>query len=230
MNQRIAALSKIIQMGLIKNGYNMKKVFVIALTLIMFALAFNACTSIDAFLNKESEATTSLLTENTTNKTTETTESETNEITTLSITATNTTNPTPTYPKEYIPGSIKLSPEETPNDMVPYKMSYRRCWYGISSNYMNLVEDSEEKETFFENAEKKGGVFYPYEESKKMPLVAFVKYFKIPKEYFIEATEEIKEARQKMEHDIMSEEYEIPNADIIYTFDDDIINNYYRRQ
>ncbi|MDR3344257.1 MAG: hypothetical protein LBT21_01475 [Oscillospiraceae bacterium] len=72
-------------------------------------------------------------------------------------------------------------------------------------------------------------------EKSIMPLKLLVEHFKIPREKFDEYVEHMKSFYKELIDDdyyidLNSEEYEIPNADIIYTFDDEIINNYYRRQ
>lgn len=71
-------------------------------------------------------------------------------------------------------------------------------------------------------------------EPEEMYLVSFIKYFGITKDVFEKECEE-KRAYDQMLHDeygidITGEGYEIPNADILYTFDNEIINNYYLRE
>lgn len=66
-----------------------------------------------------------------------------------------------------------------------------------------------------------------------MYLVSFVKHFKIPREDFEKCVENIRQTYEWFHDthgdDISDEIHELPNADIIYTFDNEIINNYYRR-
>ncbi|MCI9448902.1 MAG: hypothetical protein HFE30_01445 [Clostridiales bacterium] len=70
-------------------------------------------------------------------------------------------------------------------------------------------------------------------EPQEMYTVSFVKHFKISKEEFEQANEQRKLLFEKFRvvngDDISDEGHEIYNADIIYTFDNNIINNYYRR-
>lgn len=70
-------------------------------------------------------------------------------------------------------------------------------------------------------------------EPQEMYLVSFVKHFKISREDFEAACEKkrlrFEELHNVNGHDISDEAHEIPNADIIYTFDNEIINEYYRR-
>ena len=66
-----------------------------------------------------------------------------------------------------------------------------------------------------------------------MYTVSFVKYFEISREDFERCCEQkrkrLEYLRDELGHDINIEGAEIPNADIIYTFDNEIINNYYLR-
>ena len=61
-----------------------------------------------------------------------------------------------------------------------------------------------------------------------MLLVAAIKHFNVSRKQFDKAVTET--IAQNMEYgvDMTEESGEIPNADIIYTFDDAIINNFYR--
>ena len=74
---------------------------------------------------------------------------------------------------------------------------------------------------------------YNNAEPKEMYTVSFVKYFEISREDFDRCCEQKREhleyLRDEYENDINVEGAEIPNADIIYTFDNEIINNYYLR-
>lgn len=65
-----------------------------------------------------------------------------------------------------------------------------------------------------------------------MYTVSFIKHFHIPKDIFEQVCEELPLWYDRLydgNYDKTEEQYEIPNADIIYTFDNEIINNYYRR-
>lgn len=70
-------------------------------------------------------------------------------------------------------------------------------------------------------------------EPKEMYTVSFVKYFEISREDFERCCEQkrkrLEYLRDELGHDINVEGAEIPNADIVYTFDNEIINNYYLR-
>ena len=72
---------------------------------------------------------------------------------------------------------------------------------------------------------------YPMEkENGEMTTKAFVEYFNIPKKDFEKTIQEAIAIHIKLGQDISLELYELPNPDIIYTFDDEIINEYYRRK
>ena len=62
----------------------------------------------------------------------------------------------------------------------------------------------------------------PSTEPAEMVTVAFVKRFNISKEEF-----ELAVGKNSKYND---EDAELPNADIVYTFDNAIINEYYRRE
>ena len=64
----------------------------------------------------------------------------------------------------------------------------------------------------------------------EMLMVYLVKRYKIPKEAFKEAVREEAEFRIRNRYDLSDEKYELPNADILYTFDNEIIDAYYRRE
>ena len=66
-------------------------------------------------------------------------------------------------------------------------------------------------------------------EAPEMFLVAFIKHFNIPKDKFIETTELLKRNLVRDKFDITYEDNEIPNADLLYTFNNEKINDYYSR-
>lgn len=55
-----------------------------------------------------------------------------------------------------------------------------------------------------------------------------IKRYDIPRKEFDKAVERFVAANVAMEWPMFYEEYEVPNADVIYTFDNEIINRYYR--
>lgn len=111
-----------------------------------------------------------------------------------------------------------------------YLPTYRSVYYWSPTYLVDLVDRDEfhkwGKEVIVPDIENNI-------EPQEMYTVAFIKYFKISKEDF-ERAEERRRLRFEELHevngdDISTETYEIYNADIIYTFDNEIINNYYRR-
>ena len=67
-------------------------------------------------------------------------------------------------------------------------------------------------------------------ENDVMQMANYLKYNNIKKENFIAAVQQMYEMYLDSGCDITEEEYELPNADIIYTFDNEVINAYYRRE
>lgn len=107
---------------------------------------------------------------------------------------------------------------------------YRQCYYQVTYQLTQLV-DKEELEAWkpvvFEKSPN---------DTNEMIVKRFVQDFNISKEEFERANlQTAKYLKEEREHfpamnpkDYVNQEmYEIYNADIIYTFDDEIINNYY---
>lgn len=111
-----------------------------------------------------------------------------------------------------------------------YTPIYRDIYYRAPSFLIDLVDRAEYDEWY-------NKVVQPDKENntepKEMYTVSFVKYFHITKEDFEQACERKKQWFEKLRDengdDISDELHEIHNADIIYTFDNEIINNYYKR-
>lgn len=99
-------------------------------------------------------------------------------------------------------------------------------YYTIGGFYFDLV-DRDACVAWVDELEKSKNVEI---EDTEMLLVAFIKHFRIPKEKFLEAAEKERKFYIEGERDLTSEDNEIPNADVLYTFDNEIINEYYRRQ
>ncbi|MDR1805600.1 MAG: hypothetical protein LBQ80_02360 [Clostridium sp.] len=170
-----------------------------------------------------------------------TTEAEPSQLTeTSSLGATiftPTTVPTTPLPT-YTPGSVSLlSPEEVKKQYdVTYEMKFRKCYYTIPGWIETDIPDEivsakdirEYNDRYFVDNPDAGTDYV-------MPLKRIIEHFKIPKEEIEKCIEAEKQAYLDLisdgySIDLNSEEYELPNADIIYTFDDEIINDYYRRE
>lgn len=135
---------------------------------------------------------------------------------------------------EFVQGTMKVYSAEEAQEEYPYDFTflpkYRDIYYREPWFLYDLVDSDEWNNWCIE-------VILPHTENniepQEMYTVSFVKHFKISKEDFIAAAEKRKnEIEMKHElygHEIGTEGQEIHNADIIYTFDNEIINNYYLR-
>lgn len=142
-----------------------------------------------------------------------------------SIVPTVSTQPTqPSAPAlpEYQPGSIQLEPRES--DDYHFLRKYRVAYYRIWGEYMDLLDD-EQREDLYDWLEEDSKNTNYGEFREEMLLVSFVKRYNITREDFDAATAKFTENSKDY---INAEEYEVPNGDIIYTFDNEIINYYYR--
>ena|GEM_PF-3019200 len=147
-------------------------------------------------------------------------EVETPTATTLALEKSEITTSIGIYP----PDEIKIVPDEIIEmfgefDFMPTK---RQIYYEISWPFDDLG-NIEEMYTYL-------GPIPPGEEPKEMVYLSLVKYFNIPKEDFEKANEELRRSRLSFGDNLTLEDNELPNADIIYTFDNEIINAYYRRE
>lgn len=125
---------------------------------------------------------------------------------------------------EYEPGSIILQPQDS--DDYPFERKYRITYYRLWSEFEEALSEEEKQDVgpWFE--ELSASVNYG-ETAEEMILVSFIKRYSITREEFDAAVEQFI-ANNKDYNDFRQEEWEIPNGDIIYTFDNEIINNYYR--
>jgi hypothetical protein len=199
----------------------MKRILAIILTLIGLFSLFACNSTSQTGGNTTSESTTISTTQPTTN----TTMPSASNLTTTTLVTTTTvmvaTKPLPTYK----PGSIKLD-DGGLFEEFPIEPHYRWVYYGIGGGIHTLVDD-EKADEWIKNFDKQ----WPNgEERTKMIMAHFLKDFNIPKQVFIDKVNKTKQVWLDGDVDLTQEEWELPNADIIYTFDDEIINNYYRRK
>jgi len=129
--------------------------------------------------------------------------------------------------QEYVSGNVILDPGSEYDQ--GFKASYRQIYYYVEFSYMDFLGiDQNEAGVFLQVL----GESRNWEEPEEMAVVSLIKHFNIPKEKF---TELVIREEKRLENlatagiDIDIEEFELPNPDIIYTFDNDIINEYYRR-
>ena len=92
---------------------------------------------------------------------------------------------------------------------------------------MELLSEEEMQDFYMWSEEGAKNVNYG-ETQEEMLLVSFVKRYDITREEFDSAVEKFIAHNEEMGCDMTGEEYEVPNGDIIYTFDNEIINHYYR--
>jgi len=146
----------------------------------------------------------------------------------------------------YVPGSIQLMDEEQlkaelwPNrePTIPYDeltLNFRYCYYMSYSSFRSLAypddfspEIPQEYREFLDSLPRIED-FYPNGDAQEMPLVTLIKHFQVPKHAFVAEVERQREGWLSMGIDISEEMWELPNADIIYTFNNELINYYYRR-
>ena len=122
----------------------------------------------------------------------------------------------------YTPGSIKLTPGGIGSDFE-FTPTKRRRYYSIPGPFSALVPEGTLDELFEKNKDI-------YNEPQEMALVTLVKHCNISRQDFEKAVEEYIEMCVTNGLDMIEEDFEIPNVDIIYTFDNEIINAYYRRR
>lgn len=135
------------------------------------------------------------------------------------------------------------------NYIDPYKTKYRRIYYsggssGLNTFFGNLVSNEEYDEwmnQYYAKHPTGDGMFREGEkivEPTRMKIVDFVMYFDIPRDVFEEANNTWCHSRMIKWGDVPvmnpkdykeQEDFEVYNVDIIYTFDDEIINAYYER-
>jgi len=129
----------------------------------------------------------------------------------------------PEHLPEHLPGSIMLRPPfELGRHRSDPPMRFRRAFYGIPGNIMSLIS-LEERD-----------VWWPLEgfyiEEDINQLMRFVQHFNISREDFDAAIERTKAYFALLGIDLTDELDELPNADIIFTFDNDLIRHFYRRE
>jgi len=115
-------------------------------------------------------------------------------------------------------------------DFIP---SYRYVYYSIApfggmQDIFNVSEWSQQRSERIpvEYRDERLNIY----EFQNMELLDFIKFFRIPRDVFDEAVEAERLWRIYIGNDVYDEQYEMPNGDIIYTFDNDIINEFYRRR
>jgi hypothetical protein len=130
----------------------------------------------------------------------------------------------PEHLPRYIPGSITLNSEDNILGIVDQDgpVRFRYVYYILQAAFIDLI-NPDEREEWEKNLE-----YDEYDDF--MYLMLLVQHFNIPREDFDAIVEELRESFVAFGFDLTDESNELPNADIIYTFDNDIIQYYYRRE
>ena len=128
----------------------------------------------------------------------------------------------PEHLPSHAPGSITLRPESEFSGLIDltWPMQFRYVFFGVPSEVLSLVDD-ERLYDWVSTLEHNRGT---------MLLVSFVQYFDISREAFDTAVSRMETTRLSRGSDLTDEWNELPNADIIFTFDNDIIRYFYRRE
>lgn len=127
----------------------------------------------------------------------------------------------PELPK-YTPGSIVLNSKAPLG--VDFKRSYRDIYYRVPNSFKSLFPTGRYEDALEQIYSYKDGV-----EPDKMLLVELVDFFGVSKEDFEAAVQKEIAYCKANGLDIKNESYEVPNTEIIYTFDYKVIKEYYKR-
>lgn len=201
----------------------MKKSIVwLTATLCAFVLLFSACQP--SVSNPPSDSVSA--TENFASEETESNSKQTDNSNSPASQASSNKNSSDTGNlPEYKPGSIKLEPQDL--DDYTFTRKYRITYYQIWGEFTDLLSEDARQDfmNWADEESKKNGYG---EHQNEMLLVSFVKRYNISRTDFDKAVKVYIDTRNKTGEDLYSEENEVPNGDIIYTFDNEIINRYYR--
>ncbi len=134
------------------------------------------------------------------------------------------TLPVPVSLPEYRPGSVKLEPQD--QDDYSFERKYRLAYYGIWGYFTECLTEGETADYMQWVDEYNKSTNYG-ETQEEMLLVTYIKRYNISRAEFDAAVEKM-QAEMPPEDGVIYEESEVPNGDIIYTFDNEVINRYYR--
>lgn len=134
------------------------------------------------------------------------------------------TLPVPVSLPEYKPGSVKLEPQD--QDEFSFERKYRLAYYRIWG-YFTACLTEEETADYMQWVDEYNKSTNYGETQEEMLLVTYIKRYNISRAEFDAAVEKM-QAEMPPEDGVIYEESEIPNGDIIYTFDNEVINRYYR--
>lgn len=134
------------------------------------------------------------------------------------------TLPVPVSLPEYRPGSVKLEPQD--QDDYSFERKYRLAYYRIWG-YFTACLTEEETADYMQWVDEYNKSTNYGETQEEMLLVTYIKRYNISRAEFDAAVEKM-QAEMPPEDGVIYEESEVPNGDIIYTFDNEVINRYYR--
>jgi len=133
----------------------------------------------------------------------------------------------PEHLPRHVPGSIILEPEENFRGLVldeAFPLQFRAAFYHIPMQILTLVS-ADDRRVWHDTRGR---------DSSTMLVVDFIQFFDISREDFENALDSIRRGAQRLAEDgyinINDEMHEVFNADIIFTFDHDIIRYFYRRE
>ena len=129
--------------------------------------------------------------------------------------------------QEYVPGNVQLSPEHDyfeGCESSDEKCSYRRIYYVIPGTFVDYY--GERAGAFSESYYSKASET----EINEIAILSLIRYFDMPKETFIELNNQEASLNALLAEYLDEEQMEVYNPDIIYTFYNDIINEFYRRE
>ena len=137
-----------------------------------------------------------------------------------------TTMATLVTPPFISPETVELEPIEYIAGDFLFTPTMRRIWYQISYEVMRILPEGGiyEMTELFEREEDF------FEEPVEMALVTVIRHFELSREALEEAVVKMYISYREHGFDIMQEGGEIPNLDIVFTFDNEIINAFYRRE
>lgn len=130
----------------------------------------------------------------------------------------------PTLP-EYEPGSIRLTNQDS--DDYDFNRPYRAVYYTIYGEFFDLVDDTQQQD-LHDWLEKSSAETNYGENQNEMLLVSMIKRYNIPREEFEKAVNQYISNQKISSTFMLHEDREVPNPAIIYTFDNELINYYYR--
>ena len=190
-------------LGLDKKEIIMKRIFLVLFCIILVSITFYGCD--DEMRIQETTATTEMQSQ--------TTSSMESEI---------ILPPLPIHPEE-----IQLMTDNYMEDYFPFSFTRRTVFYTLPGFIESLVDDPEAVAFVNEYIQTMSG---PMDSPNEMPLMVFLRELNVPKEDFVRELDVIRQGRIERGVDLTSERWELPCPDIIFTFDNQIINAFYRRE